>query len=241
MIDSSGSESRFQPMKKTTRNGVYGGPRGHAGEVCEGCLRATDWSNNDKALLIFAGSPYQIDLLDVASHEQTPLLEHPKYNLLYARFSPDNRWVSFTKRTEPNRACITIAPSTERYRCLKAPGSPSQRRVLRTGLTGRPTAGRSTLFPIVMDITVCGVSSSMPFSIAPVGSAFAALHLPRPRILPAVRLVGISRPGRHGAGGNYRKYLDDVPIRPLTVWSLPTLRPTQYPMSGQTSFRLVRL
>src|SRR5262249_3263560 len=38
------------------------------------------------------------------------LLKHPTYNLLYGRFSPDNRWVSFTIRTEPNRGRIAIAP-----------------------------------------------------------------------------------------------------------------------------------
>jgi hypothetical protein len=59
---------------------------------------------------MFGGSPYQIDLLDLASHRQTPLLKHPEYNLLYARFSPDNRWVSFTARIQPNRARLAIAP-----------------------------------------------------------------------------------------------------------------------------------
>jgi hypothetical protein len=59
---------------------------------------------------MFGGNPYQINVLDVASHEQTPLLKHPTYNLLYGRFSPDNRWVSFTARIQPNRARIVVAP-----------------------------------------------------------------------------------------------------------------------------------
>jgi eukaryotic-like serine/threonine-protein kinase len=86
-------------------------PGGAPEKLCDGCLRATDWSNDERALLVFAGNPYQINLLDVASHRQTPLLKHPTYNLLYARFSPDNRWVSFTVRTEPNRGRIAIAPA----------------------------------------------------------------------------------------------------------------------------------
>jgi hypothetical protein len=61
--------------------------------------------------MVFGGDPYQINVLDVASHHQTPLLKHPSYPLLYGRFSPDNRWVSFTIRTEPHRARIAIAPA----------------------------------------------------------------------------------------------------------------------------------
>jgi hypothetical protein len=51
-----------------------------------------------------------VSLLDVASHEETTLLAHPTYSLLLAHFSPDNRWVSFTARVQPNRAWIMIAP-----------------------------------------------------------------------------------------------------------------------------------
>ena len=59
---------------------------------------------------MFGGDPYRVNLLDVASHRLTPLLKHARHNLLYGRFSPDNRWVSFTVRTEPNRGYIAIAP-----------------------------------------------------------------------------------------------------------------------------------
>ena len=38
------------------------------------------------------------------------VLKHPTYNLLHGRFSPDNRWVSFTARIQPNRVRIAIAP-----------------------------------------------------------------------------------------------------------------------------------
>jgi len=56
------------------------------------------------------GSPFQVNVLDVASHQQAVLLKHPKYSLVDARFSPDNHWVSFTARIEPNRGWIVIAP-----------------------------------------------------------------------------------------------------------------------------------
>jgi Tol biopolymer transport system component len=85
-------------------------PGGVPEKLCEGCLRATDWSRDEKTLLVFGGNPYQINVLDLASHQQTPLLKHPTYNLLYGRFSPDNRWVSFTARIQPNRGRLAIAP-----------------------------------------------------------------------------------------------------------------------------------
>jgi Tol biopolymer transport system component len=61
--------------------------------------------------MVFGGNPYHIDVLDLASHRQTPFLIHPSRPLLFGRFSPDNRWVSFTIRDEPNRGRIAIAPA----------------------------------------------------------------------------------------------------------------------------------
>jgi Tol biopolymer transport system component len=78
--------------------------------MCEGCLRATDWSQDDKTILTFGGDPYRINALDIASRQQTPLIAHPSNHVLYGRFSPDNRWISFTVRTAANRAWIAIAP-----------------------------------------------------------------------------------------------------------------------------------
>ena len=74
---------------------------GVAEKLCDGCLRATDWSLDEKLLLTFAGDPYQVDLIDAVSHKRTTLLKDSTDNLLYARFPPDNRWVSFTERVQP--------------------------------------------------------------------------------------------------------------------------------------------
>jgi len=83
---------------------------GVAQKVCANCLRATDWSNDDRKLLTFDGNPYHVSLLDLASRHSTVLFDRPPYALLYARFSPDDRWISFTVRTAPNSARIVIAP-----------------------------------------------------------------------------------------------------------------------------------
>ncbi len=106
----SGSRVSFSTFEKDKRF-VYAVTSGGVPEkLCEGCIRSTDWSRDEKTLLVFTGSPFQVDALDVASHRRTAMLKHPTYNLVDARFSPDNRWVSFTARTAPNRAWIMIAP-----------------------------------------------------------------------------------------------------------------------------------
>lgn len=106
----SGDKVAFSAFEKDNRSVYVSAPAGAPEKVCEGCLRATDWSRDGKIILVFGGNPYQIDALDIASHERKPILKHPTHSLLYGRFSPDNRWISFTVRIQPNRARIAIAP-----------------------------------------------------------------------------------------------------------------------------------
>ena len=67
-----------------------------------------------------------------------------KYSLVNARFSPDNRWVSFTARIEPNRGWIMIAPVDGPKPVPRARGSRLRKQAPRTGPTGRPTGRRCT-------------------------------------------------------------------------------------------------
>jgi len=106
----SGARITFSVYEKDKRVVYVSAPGGAPEKFCEGCLRATDWSHDEKALLMFGGNPYQINVLDLASHRQTPLLQHRHYPLLYGRFSPDNRWICFTARIQPDHARIAIAP-----------------------------------------------------------------------------------------------------------------------------------
>lgn len=107
--NAAGDKIAFSAFEKDGRAVYVAAPGGVPERVCDGCLRATDWSRDGKTILVFAGDPYQIDVLDVASHQRTAILKHPNYNLLYGRFSPDGLWVSFTVRTQPDRARIAIA------------------------------------------------------------------------------------------------------------------------------------
>jgi len=109
-INRSGTRIAYSVYEKDKRVVYVATPGGVPDKLCEGCLRATDWSRDEKTLLTFGGNPYQIDILDTASRRQTPVLKHPNYHLLYGRYSPDNRWISFTARIDANRARILIAP-----------------------------------------------------------------------------------------------------------------------------------
>jgi eukaryotic-like serine/threonine-protein kinase len=64
-------------------------------KVCEDCFVPWDWSSDERYLLYWAGKQRVIGLLDLATGEKKDLLQHPEYALLRARFSPDNRWISF--------------------------------------------------------------------------------------------------------------------------------------------------
>ncbi len=110
VVNASGDRVAFSVYEQDKRLVYMSSPGGAPEKLCEACLHATDWSRDEKTLLVFGGNPYRIDTLDVASHRRTPLVEHREYNLLYGRFSPDNRWVSFTVRTQPNHSRIVIAP-----------------------------------------------------------------------------------------------------------------------------------
>src|SRR5205823_954010 len=76
----SGARIAFAVNEKDAKRTVYVATAGAEPEkLCEGCTRATDWSSDEKALLTYGGTPFQVNFLDVATHQQTPLLKHPTY------------------------------------------------------------------------------------------------------------------------------------------------------------------
>jgi hypothetical protein len=146
-------------------------------KVCEGCLRATDWSRDEKTILVYGGNPYQVEALDVASHRRTPILKHPNRNLLYARFSPDNGWVSFTIRTQANRARIAVAPLNG----LKPVPENSWITVSEEGSgdwANWSPDGKTLYFTSTRDGHSCLWAQRLEaLSRRPLGEQFAALHL----------------------------------------------------------------
>ena len=109
VVNAAASRVAFSSFEGSRRFVCVTTPGGVPEKLCEGCLRATDWSRDEKSLLVFVGSPYEVDLLDIATHTRKVVAKHPAYALLYARFSPDNRWISFTARTAPGHGRIVVA------------------------------------------------------------------------------------------------------------------------------------
>jgi Tol biopolymer transport system component len=110
VISASGDRALYSSYEGDKRI-LYAARAGDVPEkLCEGCVRPTDWSGDGKKVLTFQGSPYRVTLIDFASRQQKTLLADPSYSLLLAHFSPDQKWVSFTARVQPNRAWIMIAP-----------------------------------------------------------------------------------------------------------------------------------
>jgi tricorn protease-like protein len=173
----SGDKIAFSVFERENRAVYVSAPGGPSERICEGCLRATDWSRDEKTILVFGGNPYQIDTLDVASHQRTPILKDPNYSLLYGRFSPDNRWVSFTVRTQPSQARIVIAQLNGQKPI------PESAWITIAESTGGDWAnwspdGRTVYFSSTRDGHSCFWGQRIEaLSHRPVGEPFPALHL----------------------------------------------------------------
>lgn len=111
IVNASGGRIAFSVFENGKRFVYMSTPGGVPEIVCEGCVRAADWSGDGKSLLAFGGSPFHFYAIDVASRRKTVFLTHRSQSLLYGRFSPDSRWVTFTARIQPGRARIMIAPA----------------------------------------------------------------------------------------------------------------------------------
>ena len=77
-------------------------------EICRDCSDY-GWSSDMKKLVLVGTSPARVSILDLATQRRTPLLDDPTDLLWNARFSPDNRWVSFNA-TSQGRSRIFVAP-----------------------------------------------------------------------------------------------------------------------------------
>jgi eukaryotic-like serine/threonine-protein kinase len=177
----SGGRIAYGVVDGTKRMIYVSTPGGTPEKLCEGCLRATDWSRDEKSLLVFGGNPYQINLLDLASYRQTPLVMpttgRPPNHVLWAKFSPDDRWISFTHRVQQNRGRIIVTP-------IDGPKPiPESAWILITEETAGDWAewspdGNTLYFPSRRDGHNCFWAQRLaPNTRRPVGEAFAVLHL----------------------------------------------------------------
>jgi len=79
--------------------------------VCEDCSDY-GWSSDKTKLVLVGTSPVRISILNLSTGRRTGLLNHPVYLLWNARFSPDDRWISFNA-TAQGKSRVFVAPVRE--------------------------------------------------------------------------------------------------------------------------------
>jgi eukaryotic-like serine/threonine-protein kinase len=113
-ISADGSRVAYPDWTSEKRTLHIASLRGRSGDavpdVCDDCFLAWDWSPDNKYLLYWSMDLQQIGLVDIASRQKSIVLKHPQYTLLWARFSPDGRWIAFHASVGPDRSQIFIAP-----------------------------------------------------------------------------------------------------------------------------------
>ena len=83
-------------------------------KLCDKCGRPVDWLPDNSRLLIDNAGPKlrDIHIVDVATGQARPLLQHPEFQLTMPRVSPDGRVLTFTE-VRPGRARrILLVPFT---------------------------------------------------------------------------------------------------------------------------------
>ena len=214
-------QHRVFGLREGPEGGVRVGARRSAREgLCEDACERPIGRGTRRRLLVFGGNPYQIHILDIASHQQTPFVKHPDYDVLYGRLSPDNRWISFTARVESAlSAASSSPPPMDPSRFPKAPGSRLRRRSPKITPTGRQT-GRRLYFTSSRDGYSCLWGQRIEASSRrPVGEAFAVQHLHgRLSFEHGGWSAAAGRIG-HSARRGYRQHLDDVTLRHAVNWT----------------------
>ncbi|MFN0167070.1 MAG: hypothetical protein ACKV22_11635, partial [Bryobacteraceae bacterium] len=84
---------------------------GGAEKVCEHCGLAPAWSSDGARILYDWGVPRYVGLLEVSTGKTVHILKHPTSALVQARFSPDDRWISFVEMAAASgRTRLMVVP-----------------------------------------------------------------------------------------------------------------------------------
>jgi serine/threonine protein kinase len=117
-ISPDGSKVGYQVVENLRWN-FFLLPIGHDGKpgvpekVCEDCVRVWDLSSDAKRFLfgLQSGSgSMAMGLFDLESRHKADLIKSSDRALARARFSPDDRWISFVENMRPGRSHVEIAP-----------------------------------------------------------------------------------------------------------------------------------
>jgi Tol biopolymer transport system component len=94
------------------QRGVYVMPRntGVSARLCEDCGLLRDFSADGSKLLIQAGPPPHVAVLDAATRKVDELFRHEKFPIYAPKLSPDEKWVAFQAVERPTARTLYIAP-----------------------------------------------------------------------------------------------------------------------------------
>jgi Tol biopolymer transport system component len=83
-------------------------------KICDSCGRAVDWLPDRSKILVDDAGPKQRDIhiVDVATGQARPLLQHPEFRLTMPRLSPDGRALVFNQVMEGRARRIYLVPFT---------------------------------------------------------------------------------------------------------------------------------
>ena len=114
-ISPDGSKVGYTELRVGRFEHFYAATAGGAEEfLCEDCgPKISDWSKDGKKVLIDFTSPRQlttISLLKLESHDRIQILQHPKYSLMQAHFSPDEHAIAFYMFMESGHSQLVVAP-----------------------------------------------------------------------------------------------------------------------------------
>jgi Tol biopolymer transport system component/DNA-binding winged helix-turn-helix (wHTH) protein len=80
-------------------------------DLCVDCDAPQDWAPDGSRVLVEAGRPTGLFLIDLATRTRGRLAAHAIWNLDIARFSPDGQWVAFGTTTSPNSRHVYVVPT----------------------------------------------------------------------------------------------------------------------------------
>jgi Tol biopolymer transport system component/tRNA A-37 threonylcarbamoyl transferase component Bud32 len=193
-ISPDGSKVAYAEQRIGRYEHFYASTSGGAEEfLCEDCgPKISDWSKDSKKVLIDFYSPQKlqtISLLKLESHDRIQILQHPRYNLMQASFSPDEHAIAFIALMDSGRSQVLIAPYLSESR------SPESSWVPLTDGASWDTApqwspnGKLVYFTSGRDGFRCIWAVRLGANYKPEGAAFAVYHFHKASRSPGLLLL----------------------------------------------------
>jgi Tol biopolymer transport system component/DNA-binding winged helix-turn-helix (wHTH) protein len=168
-----------------SRVDVYPSSGGSPSTLCDDCANG-GWSPDGSRMLIARATERR--LIDVATHRERGLAQHPNWSLNKPRFSPDGRWASFHTTNAPDLRQIFAVPTSVGASVPQDKWIPV---VTDFGIqpSWAPDGGGVYHFSFRDGFACLWLQPVHPATKRPVGQPRAVIHLHDPRLRAAVRAM----------------------------------------------------